>query len=196
MKLTLEQDNIETALRAYLQSNYGLSLRNKVAVMDFTAGRGKNGLSVLVTINDANIPGDDSVGTASVGELIAAAKPAAFIGDSLTVLLSATDKRIAAQADAKPGTVGALLNTAEAEAKVDTAAPVVVAEVAQAVISEADAAGEPATGIAVATKTQAPAVEVAAEAEVAAVTTETAVAAEAPAVDVKPAPKTSSGLFA
>lgn len=192
MKLTLEQDNIETALRAYLQSNYGLSLRNKEAVMDFTAGRGKNGLSVLVTIKDANIPGDDSVGTASVGELIAATKPAAIVGQNQTALLSATDKRIEALKDAKVGTVGALLNTAEAEAKVDTAAPVaVVEETAAAVVVAEDAP------VAV-TETAAPAVEVAAEAEVAAVTTETAVAEDAPVptAEVKPAPKTSSGLFA
>ena len=185
MKLTLEQVNIEAALTAYLQSNYGLSLRNKVAVMDFTAGRGKNGLSVLVTINDANIPGDDSVVTV-------AAKPAS-IGAGIIKEASATDKRIAAQADAKPGTVGALLNTAEAQAKPQTeAAQASVAEVTQAVVSAADAAGET---VAVA-ETQAPAVEVAAEVEVAAVTTETAVAEVAVPDEVKPAPKTSSGLFA
>lgn len=191
MKLTLEQVNIETALRAYLQSNYGLSLRNKVAVMDFTAGRGKNGLSVLVTINDADIPGEDDIGMASVATLIdntKAEKP-----------LSATDKRIAAQSDAKAGTVGALLNTAEADAKPKAeskAATVAVEEVPVAATIGSDAVTGTVVNTELNSDTSTAAVDVAAvaETEVPAVSTEDAVATEA--VDpVKPAPKTSSGLF-
>jgi len=171
MKLTLEQNNIETALRAYLQSNYGLSLRNKVAVMDFTAGRGKNGLSVLVTINDANIPGEDT--SDSVSQLIDSTKK-----------VSATDKRIADQKEAKDGTVGSLLNTAEVQAKVETA-PAPVAEVAEVTLTVEEAAS---TAVAVEDPTPV------AEVEVPAVSTEDTVAAEV--VDpVKPPPKTSSGLF-
>lgn len=176
MKMTLEQEDIETALRAYLQANYGLSLRNKVAVMDFTAGRGKNGLTVLVTVKDAGIPGEDDVGTASVATLIENTKQEKS--------LSATDKRIAAQADAAPGTVGALLNTAEAEAKPK--------EVEAAVVVVTEQQTEPAPApVVVETPVEVEAAPVA-EAEVPAVSTEEAVAEEA-----KPAtaPKTSSGLF-
>lgn len=182
MKMTLEQVDIETALRAYLQSTYGLTLRNKVAVMDFTAGRGKNGLSVLVTIKDAGIPGDDSVGTASVATLIDNTK---VIDDTKAEKpLSATDKRIAAQSEAKAGTVGALLNTAEADAKPKAeTAPIAVTGTE----TKTELNSNPSTTP----------VEVApqAETEVAAVSTEQAVAAEEVAPAPAPAPKTSSGLF-
>lgn len=177
MKFTLEQDTIESALRTYLQANYGLSLRNKEAVMSFTAGRGKNGLSVQVNIKDATIPGDDAVGsTAIVGQNVPKA--------------SAAEKISVALASAAPGTVGASLQAAstvavETQAVEAVADPVVVAEAAPVAVVEAEVETAP----------------VVAEAEVAAVTTEAAVAAESTVVPteeaVKPAaPKTTTGLFA
>lgn len=178
MKFTLEQDTIESALRTYLQANYGLSLRNKEAVMSFTAGRGKNGLSVQVNIKDATIPGDDAVGN-NIG--------AAIVGQNVPKA-SAAEKISVALASAAPGTVGASLQAAstvavETQAVEAVADPVVVAEAAPVAVVEAEAA------------------PVVAEAEVAAVTTEAAVAAESTAVPteeaVKPAaPKTTTGLFA
>jgi hypothetical protein len=56
MEIILKQPDIEKAIRQYI-GHQGISLRNKTMSIDFTSGRGGNGLSAAIHIDDVEIPG-------------------------------------------------------------------------------------------------------------------------------------------
>lgn len=56
MQIQLKQKEIEAALKAFI-SGQGISLKGKTVAMVFTSGRGGNGLSVELSIDDQDIPG-------------------------------------------------------------------------------------------------------------------------------------------
>lgn len=175
MKLTLEQTNIETAVRTYLQATYGLSLRNKETTMEFKAGRGSNGVTVLVSIEDVTIPGEAA--PANVGGLV---------GNADLPKPSAADKVVETLNAAPEGTLGAAIaaSTAAVEVAAVTETPVVVVAEQEPTLETNDPLG--------ATAEPEPVVVVEAEADVPALTTEGAVQEEA---EVQAAPVTTTGLF-
>ena len=56
MNIILKQNEIEKALRQYLQ-HQGINMRDKTMTVDFTSGRGTNGLSASIDIEEIEIPG-------------------------------------------------------------------------------------------------------------------------------------------
>lgn len=89
MNIQLNQHEIEAAIRESI-ARQGVHLRNKTIGIAFSAGRGSNGLSANLTIDDIRIPGDDDVGTAitaqeSVGSM--PALPKAVAGKADPVIL-------------------------------------------------------------------------------------------------------------
>lgn len=58
MNIILKQSDIEKAVRQHIV-NQGISLRNKTLGITFNMGRGENGLSASLTIEDVEIPGFD-----------------------------------------------------------------------------------------------------------------------------------------
>lgn len=198
MKLTLEQTNIEAAVQTYLQTTYGLSLRNKQTTMEFKAGRGTNGVSVLVSIDDVTIPGEVAQVNVSQGPLA---------GYATAPKVSAADKIAASVSTSPEGTLGAAIAAGQTAAET----PVPVADLPSTTPAETPVvtAGEvppqengtadPFASAGANTVSDAdPVVESQIpETEVPAVTTESVVVTdEAPVVEAAPTPvKTTSGLF-
>lgn len=55
MEITLKQDDIEKAVKAYIQGQ-GIVLFNKTLDIDFAMGRKENGLSAVLSIKDIGLP--------------------------------------------------------------------------------------------------------------------------------------------
>lgn len=77
MNITLKQTDIEKAIRLYIERQ-GFHLHNKTLSIDFSMGRGDNGLSAILAIEDAvTIPGftdqvSQDVPSAAVQAMVAA----------------------------------------------------------------------------------------------------------------------------
>lgn len=132
MNINLKQPEIELAIRQYLERQ-GISLRSKSVTVDFTSGRGNNGLSAEVIIENVSIPGDDIVGSTGPGP---SAEVLAMANDNAKQAAASTEaakapakvKEVAVEVAAAP-VATASIATPETEAT--AAAPVAEAKVAE-----------------------------------------------------------------
>lgn len=105
MQITLKQTEIVEALKQFIVKQ-GLSLQGKQVDVTFTAGRGDTGLTAGVSIDDADIPGVDSLPS----------EPAAPLA-----LVPPAKAPEAAAAGTSPATAVQQLATGDDAIKVDTA---------------------------------------------------------------------------
>jgi len=151
MNIILKQPEIEAAIRMYTERQ-GISLRNKVMSIAFTSGRGTNGVSVELVIDDVAIPGyngdedkctsgSGSSGQTGPGTESPEADPVITKGalDNATAILSG--------ATATTSVASPPIATAEATTNVTAAASTAVAEpaaeaaVETGTVAEANPAG-------------------------------------------------------
>jgi hypothetical protein len=121
MNIQLKQSEIEVALRQYLERQ-GISLRNKSFAVDFTSGRGNNGLSAEAIIEDISIPGDNVL--ASVNATGPSADVAAMVKPALL-----GETKAAPAVESKGNAEVATASVATKETEVAKAAPVAEAQV-------------------------------------------------------------------
>lgn len=183
MEITLKQPDIEKAVRLHVERQ-GISLRNKNLTIDFSMGRGANGLVANLTIEDVEIPGFNEP------EPTAADMPSAAVQAMVT---GTNQGKVATKvAGSKPNTAEMQELKEAAKADVAVTAPIVevngVVEVpvtAPATLAEVIEAGIPAIAT---PATEAAAAEPMAEAKV-------AEADPTPGATDAPAPKTTTSLF-
>lgn len=119
MNIILKQADIEKALRQYVERQ-GFSLRNKTFAVGFTHGRGDNGLSASVTIEDIEIPGY----TDGNDMVYPAAQPSAAVQAMATVTPLQAVKEVAA--------VTAAAIEVDGQAEEAVLAPATLAEIKEA----------------------------------------------------------------
>jgi hypothetical protein len=195
MNITLKQADIEKAVRLYIERQ-GFHLLNKTLSIDFSMGRGENGLSAILTIEDAvTIPGytdqTDPVAGISAGPSAAVQALAAAVSLPATETVKPTQpegltKRAADQVILPGG--GEVKPMLKAAADPDPVAVVVdevveVAKVAPATLAEVAEAGIAVAAVAT-QETEAAAAAPVAEAKV-------AEAAPAPVAEAQAKPTTS-----
>lgn len=157
MNIILKQGDIEKAVRHYVEKQ-GINLRNKTLGIVFNMGRGENGLSASLTIDDIDIPGSDAPAADHAGHITGtgahkAAEQIKSAGNDMVQLTAATTPEPAPTAavvddvvevpKTAPATLAEVaeagLIPAVAEAKTDTAPEVVESApaVSEAVAAEA-----------------------------------------------------------
>lgn len=152
MNINLKQPEIEAALRQYIGRK--LDLRNSTLAIVFNMGRGDNGLSANLTIEDVSIPGftdadDKDVDVAKTVLTPAGSSAAvkAMLASGLTPVSSDTDSKTdAATAEVKPAVAvevkveAAAAPIAEKPAEVGVTVTSVVAEATATPVVNATAA--------------------------------------------------------
>lgn len=130
MNITLKQDDIEKAVKMYIERQ-GFHLHNKTVAIDFSMGRGDNGLSAILTIEDSvHIPGfshDDEV-------VKTQAAPSAAV-QAMVIKAATSDSDAKVTATATPAPAAAVVDEVVEEAKTDSSA---LKEAAEALLAPGD----------------------------------------------------------
>lgn len=190
MELHYKQHDIEKAIKEKLVAD-GFPLRNKTLNIDFSMGRGANGLSAVLSIDDIEIPGDPTIG-GTTAQLLASPANAAHLEKSISQARAGetTERQLAPVEQPSP-----VVAVVDDQVEVATTAPATVAEIQ-------DAATTSLTGaVVIGTDLAADLLKPATIEEPAIAHTETSEAAAPAAEEVvaevaaTPAPKTTTSLF-
>lgn len=148
MNIILKQDDIQKAVRMYVERQ-GIHLFNKTLDITFNMGRGDNGLSASLTIEDITIPGftdtpdeDDAAKAAGPSEAVKAMAATHVAKDPIAKASKAEVKAEVAKADvAAPAATAVVAAPVVADpAPAEVIGNGVLAEAAQALLVPADVA--------------------------------------------------------